>query len=105
MSRKQQIEEFTNILAVALRHKIGSIVNKHEIYSAKYSKDADMLINSAKKIVLGVSFNFYEKQYIKEILKKKLYNELASKDFLNNKKFEIMDDEMNRVLKEFDIFE
>jgi len=32
MSKKDSISELTNLLAIALRHKIGSIVNENEIY-------------------------------------------------------------------------
>lgn len=38
MSKKQNIHKLTNILAIALRHKIGSIINKNEIYAQKYSE-------------------------------------------------------------------
>ncbi|MFA5857405.1 MAG: hypothetical protein WC867_08645 [Candidatus Pacearchaeota archaeon] len=50
MSKKQILNELTNILAVALRHKIGSMVNKNEIYALKYSKDSEILFKEASKI-------------------------------------------------------
>jgi hypothetical protein len=100
MGHKKEIEEFTNILATALRHKIGGIVNFMEVYASKYSKNYEILLKEAKKILEKTTFNFYEKKEIKEILGKKLYAELASKEFLSDKKFDIMGEEIEKVLKE-----
>ena len=103
MNKRKVIHELTNLLAVALRHKIGSIVNSNEIYAQKYSKDADILIIEARKIVISRNWNMNDKIKIKEELKKKLKIELESKEFLDNKKFEIMDSEMEKVLKELEL--
>ncbi len=100
MGKKAVIEEFTNLLAVALRHRIGSIVNNNEIYAQKYARDAEILINEAKKIVIGISFNIYEKKEIREKLEKKLKNELESKTFIDSKKFEIIGGEIEKALRE-----
>ncbi len=98
MGKKRIIQEITNLLAVALRHKIGSIVNQNEIYAQRYAKDAEVLINEAKKITFGKNFNNPDKLEIKNKLKFKLQKELQSKDFLNNKKYDFMDSEINSVL-------
>jgi hypothetical protein len=103
MGRKKSIEELTNILAVALRHKIGAIVNFMEIYAEKYAKDSEVLLNETKKILEKEHFDFYDRKEIKEQLRKKLQAELASKEFLDKKKFEIMDEETEKVLREFDL--
>ena len=42
MGKKRDIDELTNILAAALRHKIGSMVNKDEIYAQKYDKEFEV---------------------------------------------------------------
>lgn len=101
MAKRKVINELTNLLAIALRHKIGSIVNKNEVYSQKYALDAEVLINSAKKVSLQEHWNNSDKEIIKKELKKKLYNELKSKEFIEERKFEIMDDEIIKVLIEF----
>ena len=44
MGKTDSLHELTNILAKALRHKIGGIVNPNEIYAQKYARDADMLM-------------------------------------------------------------
>lgn len=88
----------TNILASALRHKIGSIVNQNEIYAQKYAKDAETLIKEAQKIVFKGNWNYNDKKIIKEELKNKLRKELEKKDFLDIKKFDLMDEEIERVL-------
>ena len=103
MSKKDTIDELTNLLAISLRHKIGSIVNQNEIYASKYAKDADILMNEARKVALKENWNQYDKLSIKEILHKKLKLELEKKDFLDNKKFEIMDKEIEIVLVTLDL--
>lgn len=99
MGKKSIIEELTNILAIALRHKIGSIVNLNEIYASKYAKDAEVLMDEARKIALKENWNMYDKERIRIILRRKVKDELAKKDFLDNKKFEIMDEEVGKALK------
>ena len=103
MSKKDTINELTNVLAIALRHKIGSIVNENEIYAEKYSKDAEMLIKLATKILLRENWNQYDKLKIKEELKIKLRKELEKKEFLDNKKFDIMNNEIEKILTQLEL--
>ena len=98
MSKTKIIHELTNIMVKALRHKIGSIVNQNEVYAQKYSKDADLLFNEAIKISLKENWNDYDKTKIKEELKRKLRLELESKEFIDKKKFDIMDEEIDKAL-------
>jgi len=98
MGKKDDIEQLTNLMSKALRHKIGSIVNKDEIYAARYAKDAENIMKEAEKVINRQNWNNYDKKEIKEKLRKKLEKELEKKDFLNNKKFEIMGEEINKAL-------
>lgn len=99
MGKKQDLNELTNILSVALRHKIGSIVNENEFYSQRYAKDAENLMKHAEKIALRQNWNNEDKIKIKTLLKEKLRKELEEKEFLDDKKYEIMDDEIQSVLQ------
>ena len=99
MSKKRVIHELTNMLAIALRHKIGSIVNPDEIYAQKYAKDAEVLMKEAKKIAIKENWNNYNKIKIREELKKRLKLELEKKEFLDNRKFELIDEEVDKALK------
>ena len=103
MGKKQVIRELTNILAIALRHKIGGIVNFNEIYAQKYSKDADVLMKEAEKISIGKNWNMQDKIRIRKELENKLKDELEKKEFLDKKKFEIMDEEIERALKSLNL--
>lgn len=103
MNKNKAIDELTNILAKALRHKIGSLVNSSEIYAQKYAKDADILLNEAKKVSLKENWNSYDKSMIKEKLKIKLKKELESKDFLDNKKFDLMENEIKEALEKLNL--
>ncbi len=100
MGKTGDIYELINLLVKALRHKIGSIVNSDEPYAEKYARDADELIKQAKMISLQTHLNNYDKLIIKTELKRKLRKELEEKEFLDEKKFEIMDEEIKSVLKE-----
>ena len=99
MSKNQNIHELTNILAIALRHKIGSIVNKDEIYAQKYAKDYEIFLKEAVKISLKENWNDSDKIKIKNELKRKLREELEKREFIDNKKFDIMDREINNILE------
>ncbi|MEK6874003.1 MAG: hypothetical protein AABW91_04085 [Nanoarchaeota archaeon] len=98
MSKNQNIHELTNILAIALRHKIGSIVNKDEIYAQKYAKDYEMFLKEAVKISLRENWNDSDKIKIKNELKIKLKDELEKREFIDNKKFDIIDGEIDNIL-------
>ena len=98
MSKNQNIHELTNMLAIALRHKIGSIVNKNEIYAQKYARDYEIFLKEAVKISLKENWNDSDKIKIKNELKGKLRDELEKREFIDNKKFDIMDREINNIL-------
>jgi hypothetical protein len=105
MGRSKTIEELTNLLALSLRHKIGSIVNNEDIYSKKYADESKILLDNAKRNIFGITFNFYEKKEIANKLRIKLKKELEFKAFLKVEKFEIMEREMNLVLMELGLNE
>ncbi len=101
MGKKDDIEQLTNLMSKSLRHKIGSIVNENEVYAQRYAKDAEGIMKEAEKVISRQNWNNYDKAEIKEKLRKKLKKELEEKDFLDNKKFETMGEEMNKALKNF----
>jgi len=103
MGKNNDVQELTNLMVKALRHKIGSIVNKDEFYANKYAKDADTIMKEAEKVLLRQNWNTHDKATIKEQLKVKLKKELEKKDFLDDKKFDIMGEEIDKALKEFDL--
>ncbi len=103
MGKKKAIHELTNLLAKALRHKIGSIVNPDEVYAQKYARDADVLMKEAHKAAGMENWNSYDKAIIQQELKRKLHAELTEKKFLDNRKFDIMEDEMNKALEAMEL--
>lgn len=103
MGKKGNIDQLTNLMSRALRHRIGSIVNESEIYASKYAKDAENVMSEVEKAANRYSWNNDDKKKIKEKLRKKLKKELIEKDFLDNRKFEIMDGEMHKALIDLDL--
>jgi len=103
MGKNKDMQELANLMTKALRHKIGSIANKDEFYANKYAKDAENIMKEAEKVLLRQNWNNYDKEKIKELLKKRLHKELEQKDFLDIKKFDIMDGEISKSLKKFDL--
>ena len=99
MGKNKDMQELTNLMSRALRHKIGSIVNRDEFYSGKYAKDAENIMKEAEKVMLRHNWNKDDKTEIKALLKVKLRKELEEKDFLDNKKFDIMEEEVSEALK------
>jgi hypothetical protein len=99
MNKNKLIDELTNVLSASLRHKIGSIVNENELYAQKYAKDADFLLKEAGKIASELHWNLDDKAIIKRELERKLRLELEKKEFLNEKKFEFVDKEIEFALR------
>lgn len=104
MSKKQSISELTNLLTKSLRHKIGAAVNENEFYASKYSKDYEIIFKQAEKVAVKNFWSSEDKKEIKEQLNKKLKKELTQKIFINNKKFNIMDEEINSALKKLSLY-
>ena len=87
-------------ISLTLRHKIGSIVNGNEFYANQYAKDAEVLLNEARKVAAEKNWNREDKQEIKRQFRIKLEKELREKEFLDSKKFDVMDEEIEKTLKE-----
>ncbi|MBS3074322.1 hypothetical protein J4447_02580 [Candidatus Pacearchaeota archaeon] len=99
MSKKSDIKKIVNILSKALRHKIGSIVNKNELYASKYAKDAEILMREAEKVSLRENWNNHDKINIRKKLERELEIELKRKDFLADEKFSLMEREIEWAMK------
>lgn len=104
MSKKQILDELTNILAISLRHKIGSIVNSNEIYAEKYARDSEIFFKQAETIKQQASWNYNDKIEIKQELKRKLRNEFEKKDFLPDEKYSLMNSEIEKALKRLELW-
>jgi len=98
MSKSSSISELTNLLVKSLRHRIGGIVNFNEIYAQKYSRDAEVLFREVEKVFGAENWNNYDRDRIKQELRKKLKAELERCEFLDERKFEVMDEEINKAL-------
>lgn len=100
MGKKRDINQITTILSTALRHKIGAILGIDKRYFKKYEIEFSARRDIAKKILKDCNFNSYDKNIIRILLKRKLERELEKRDYINEKKFVIMNEEIDNILKE-----
>jgi len=103
MGKSAKIEEVVNRLAVALRHRIGALLGTNKDYAKRYLYDSIELINQAREIVIDLHLNVEDKQELKIKLSHKLQKELEVKEFIPEKKFQIMNSEIDKVLRELGI--
>src|SRR3989344_3325160 len=103
MSKKDNIRKLTTFLALSLAHKIGGMTNPKDPYAGKYEKEGDAYFIRSRKVSFSENWNNYDKIRIREELRKKLKTELERKDFLDNRKFDLMDEEINKTLLSLDL--
>ena len=99
MGKKHDVDELTTLLSKSLRHSIGAFVNREEFYANRYAKDSEVLLREAEKVMEKRSWNKEDIVEVRELLKKKLRKELEEKTFIGDEKFDVMDAEIDAVLK------
>src|SRR3989338_7370051 len=100
MGKNRDIDQITTILSTALRHKIGAILGIDKRYFKKYEIEFGARRDIAKKILKDCNFNSYDKNIIRIHLKRKLERELEKRYYINEGKFDLVDAEIDKVLKE-----
>lgn len=100
MGKNKEISQITNILSTALRHKIGAILGRDKDYFKKYQLEFTARKEKAERILKNCNFNDYDKNIVKIKIKEKLSKELKSRAYISEEKFKIMDEEINKILKE-----
>lgn len=69
----------------------------------KYLHDAAELFKQAKKIYLELNLSINNKKELKEMSTRKLKKELIAKEYIIDKKFDIIGEEINKALKELEL--
>ncbi len=103
MNKKDNTSELVNFLTISLTHKIGNIVNSTKPYAEKYRKESENFLDQAMEISKGEHWNNYDKIEIKNALKRKLINSLLRKEYLNDKKFDLVDEEIREALASLEL--
>ncbi|MEK6899343.1 MAG: hypothetical protein AABW79_04580 [Nanoarchaeota archaeon] len=98
MTKKDKIKNLVVFLSLALAHSIGSIVNSGDMYADKYKKESQNYLIQAEKLALDYNWNTQDKAEIKALLKKRLHDELSKRTFLNERKFQLIDKEIDKTL-------
>lgn len=98
MSKKRNIEEVARVLTLSLAHKIGSIVNKEDLYASKYREEGEHYFKKTLKVAESINWNRVDKVMFKETLQKNLSAELQKRDFLANEKFLFIEQEIASAL-------
>jgi len=100
MGKIKNLQSLTNLLTLALRHRIGIKADKNQPYANKYQREADNFFESSRKAFAKENWNRDDLAKMKKILKDKLIVELEKKDFISDMKFDIMDEEIDKILGE-----
>ena len=85
-------------------HKIGSILNPNSIYTEKYQKEYENFILQAENIKMRENWNTHDKIIIKKKTRKEALFELNNRKYIDNKKFDILDIEVDKALNQLGLF-
>ena len=103
MGKNDTIKQLTKLLTYAIVHKIGSTVNKEEIYADKYLKEYENFLKRSEEVSNNENWNAYDRSLIKKSLKNRVHDELLKRDFLDDRKFDIMEEEIDKALDSLDL--
>ena len=100
MGKQKEIGEIAGFIAFAALHKIASLLNPSAIYAEKYRKEYTNFVKQAEHIFLGKNWNMDDKDKIRAEAQKQAHNALQSRDYIEKKKFKLLDREITEVLEE-----
>jgi hypothetical protein len=103
MSKKEEINKLVSALANSLTHEIGAIVNEKSLYVEKYRKESENFIVISKDILNVLNLNREDKAHIRAALKIELDKELTKRNYLDIKKFKLVDQKIEEVLRDLRI--
>lgn len=100
MGKNDTINTLVKLLSHALTHKIGALIEKSSTYAEKYYKESINFFNLSRKEAIKENWNEYDKVLIKKELRNILTKELNRKQFIDERKFSLIDKEIEEALKE-----
>ncbi len=100
MGKNSNLKQLARFMALAVAHKIGQLMNLNAIYAEKYEKEYKNFMEQAKNIKSRENWNNANKEEIKKEVKSETIKELKRKSHIDDKKFDIMDNEIALSLKE-----
>lgn len=103
MGKRDNIRELAVFIMQAIAHRIGHIIDPNAIHAEKYRKEVINLMDRAKKVKIREHWNYSDLAAIKIEVKNKLVKELTRREYIDNKKFDIMDEEIEKALKELEL--
>ncbi len=98
MGKREQIKEIARFAALAVVHKIGGLLNPNAIYAEKYKKEYLNFVQQAENLLLGRNWNRQDREAIREETGKQAQLELRRREYIGEKKFEIMNGEIKVIL-------
>ena len=104
MGKNSNLKILARFIALGVAHKVGQLINPNSLYAEKYDKESMNFMEQAKDIKQKENWNSYDKEEIRKEVKTETIKELNQRTYLDNKKFDITDSEIDKSLKEIGLY-
>ena|SRR3989344_6498136 len=103
MGKRDKIHTLARLIALAVAHRIGVLLDLHSTYANKYRKECANFIRQAENTQWGEHWSSSDKKEILETAKKESLRELAARTYLAPEKFKLLEKEILYVMHELKI--
>lgn len=100
MGKNSNIRHLARFMALAVAHKIGSLVESTAIYREKYEKEFNSFMVQAVKIRLRENWSSEDKDKIRKEVMSETTKELIRKAHIPDEKLNFISKEVDNALKE-----
>ncbi len=103
MGKSDTVQELARLIGLAVAHSIGYILNPSSIYADKYRKEILNFMSLAAKTRDKEHWNVSDLRLIKAKAIEETNYELSRRDYLDLRKFELIDGEIEKMLRELEL--
>ncbi len=103
MGKRDNIKELAVFITQALAHRIGRIIDENALHAEKYRKETLNFMKLAEQVKMKENWNSSDLILLRETVKNNLERELARRTYIDNRKFDIMGEEIEKVLRELEL--
>ena len=98
MGKSDHLQTLARMIALAVAHKIGYLIQSDSDYAKKYQKEYMNFMRQAESINFLEHWNDFDKEQILQISRKKVTDELSARTYLKAEKFTIIEKELFNVM-------